>query len=306
MTASVAGAFLGGLLTLFAPCSALLLPAFFSYAFSSPRLLVARTGIFYLGLLTTLVPLGVAAGGLGHALRSHAVLVTNIGAGAIIALGIALALGFSFSLPGSARLTKRQGASDAAGSGAATSGGGGAATSAAVYLLGALYGLAGAGCAGPILGGVLFLAGLGGQPSYGALLLAVYGAGMALPLLLLAVGWGRLEPHARKWLRPRPVRILGRKTTLGQVVTGLVMIALGALLFFSRGTTLLPGLFDSGSLISLESEAAASATALPNWLVLALLVTFTALLVVVAHPGKQKAAQPARYKVAPTQIQLDG
>lgn len=283
MTASVAGAFAGGVLTLLAPCSALLLPAFFAYAFSSPRLLVARTGIFYLGLLATLVPLGTAAGGLGLALRSHAGAINNVGSLALVLLGAAMALGFSFGLPGARRLAKRHEA-EAAASGAQGGGGGGAATSAAVFLLGALYGLAGAGCAGPILGGVLFLAGLGGQPSYGALLLAIYGAGMALPLLLMAVAWRRFEPFARRWLRPKPVKVLGRSTTRGQVITGVVMMALGGLLFFSRGTTLLPGLVDTGHLIDLESNVAASLTPLPNWLVLALLVAVTVLLVLLSHP----------------------
>lgn len=53
-------AFLGGLLALLSPCSALLLPAFFAYSIDSPTRLVARTGVFYLGLATTLVLLGAA------------------------------------------------------------------------------------------------------------------------------------------------------------------------------------------------------------------------------------------------------
>lgn len=300
MTASVAGAFAGGVLTLLAPCSALLLPAFFAYAFASPRLLVARTGIFYLGLLATLVPLGTAAGGLGLALRSHTDTINAVGAFALLLLGASLALGFSFALPGARRLAKHQEGAATTPSGQG-SGGGGAATSAGVFLLGALYGLAGAGCAGPILGGVLFLAGLGGQPSYGALLLAIYGAGMALPLLLMAVAWRRFEPFARRWLRPKPITVLGRATTRGQVITGAVMVALGVLLYFSRGTTLLPGLVDTGRLIDIESNVAASVTPLPNWLVLALLVATTVLLVLLAHPrgvggATQGAARTASQK----------
>ncbi|HSL37639.1 MAG TPA: cytochrome c biogenesis protein CcdA, partial [Arthrobacter sp.] len=65
MDIGYAGAFLGGVLTLLSPCSALLLPAFFAYAFSTKSRLVARTGLFYLGLLSTLVPLGIFAGVLG-------------------------------------------------------------------------------------------------------------------------------------------------------------------------------------------------------------------------------------------------
>lgn len=56
---SALAAFLGGVLSLLSPCSALLLPAFFAYAFQSPEQLVGRTLVFYLGLCATLVPLGM-------------------------------------------------------------------------------------------------------------------------------------------------------------------------------------------------------------------------------------------------------
>jgi cytochrome c biogenesis protein CcdA len=49
-------AFLGGVLSLLSPCSALLVPAFFAYAFQSRRRLLAKTVVFYVGLATTLVP----------------------------------------------------------------------------------------------------------------------------------------------------------------------------------------------------------------------------------------------------------
>jgi cytochrome c biogenesis protein CcdA len=39
-----------GTLSLLSPCSALLLPSFFAYAFASRTALMARTGVFYLGL----------------------------------------------------------------------------------------------------------------------------------------------------------------------------------------------------------------------------------------------------------------
>jgi cytochrome c biogenesis protein CcdA len=57
-------AFLGGLLALISPCSALLLPSFFAYAFGGPTRMLARTGVFYLGLVIVLVPLGAGSGGL--------------------------------------------------------------------------------------------------------------------------------------------------------------------------------------------------------------------------------------------------
>ena len=60
MAVGFAGAFLGGLAALLSPCAAMLLPSFFAYAFGSSRTkLLGRTGLFYVGLLITLVPLGL-------------------------------------------------------------------------------------------------------------------------------------------------------------------------------------------------------------------------------------------------------
>jgi len=56
---SYLAAFFGGVLSLLSPCSALLLPTFFAYAFQARKGLLAKTTIFYVGLATTLVPLGM-------------------------------------------------------------------------------------------------------------------------------------------------------------------------------------------------------------------------------------------------------
>ena len=58
---SFAAAFAGGVLSLLAPCSALLLPAFFAYAFTSRTELFGRTLLFLAGLCTVFVPLGLGA-----------------------------------------------------------------------------------------------------------------------------------------------------------------------------------------------------------------------------------------------------
>src|SRR5690625_3097340 len=88
MEIGLLGAFLGGILTLLSPCSAMLLPAFFSYAFTGPKELVARTGVFYLGLVTTLAPLGVLAGTLGAFVNEHRFTFVTIASIIVIALGV--------------------------------------------------------------------------------------------------------------------------------------------------------------------------------------------------------------------------
>ena len=81
-------------------------------------------------------------------------------------------------------------------------------------------------CAGPILGAVLTLALGQGSAPRAAVLLAAYGAGMVIPLLLLTVLWDRLGPRSRAVLRGRGVTVAGRTLHTTTLLTGLLIIAL--------------------------------------------------------------------------------
>src|SRR5829696_457697 len=189
---SYLAAFFGGVLSLLSPCSALLLPAFFAYAFQSNRKLLAKTSIFYLGLATTLVPLGMgiaAVSRLVYGQRSTLILVSGV---LIIALGVLQLLGRGFELGPLSRLSGRARGTSAG----------------STFALGAIYGFAGF-CSGPILGAVLTVAASSGEVVRGAGLLAAYALGMAAPLFLLAALWDRFGLGGRPWLRGREIR-LGR------------------------------------------------------------------------------------------------
>src|SRR5918911_3582603 len=94
---SLLASFLGGLLSLLSPCSALLLPAFFAYAFQSRVRLVGRTAVFYLGLCATLVPLGMGISSLSALVYGHrGTLITGSGL-VIIAFGVLQSLGGGFA-----------------------------------------------------------------------------------------------------------------------------------------------------------------------------------------------------------------
>lgn len=230
------GAFLGGVLSLLSPCSALLVPAFFAYAFADRVRLLLRTGIFYLGLATTLVPMGVAAGSVGAVLNRHRSVVVLVGGLLMMALGAAQIFGFGFGSSAAQRLSGRIRISSAL----------------SVYLLGSVYGLAGF-CAGPLLGSVLTMAMTGASPAYGGLLLAIYALGMALPLFLIAAFWDRFDLGRRRWLRGRPVRLGSLEAHSTTLVSGLVFIGLGALFLATDGTGSL------GGLIGLDAQFAAQA-----------------------------------------------
>ncbi|MEU7281214.1 cytochrome c biogenesis CcdA family protein [Streptomyces sp. NPDC045431] len=244
-------ALLGGLLALLSPCSALLLPAFFAYSVDSPGRLLARTGIFYAGLATTLVPLGAAGSVAGRLFYGHRDLLVAVGGWLIIALGVAQVVGLGFA---SRRLAEASGRIRPV-------------SAVSVYALGLVYGLAGF-CAGPILGSVLTVAALGGNPVYGGLLLAVYALGMAVPLFLLAVFWERWDLGRRTWLRGRALRV-GRFTLHStSVLSGLFFVALGVLFLAFDGTTALPGLLPVDDSYALETRVAALGRAVPDWALL--------------------------------------
>ncbi|MFD8991330.1 cytochrome c biogenesis CcdA family protein [Streptomyces goshikiensis] len=246
-------ALLGGLLALLSPCSALLLPAFFAYSIDSASRLLARTGIFYAGLASTLVPLGAAGSYAGRFFHSHRDALVLAGGWLIIVLGIAQILGLGFA---SRRLSELSGRIRPT-------------TALSVYALGAVYGLAGF-CAGPILGSVLTVAAVSGSPVYGGLLLAVYALGMAVPLFVLALLWERFELGKRRWLRGRPLGVGRLELHTTSLLSGLFFITLGALFLVYDGASALPGLLDVDDSYAVEQRVRSLTGAVPDWALLAL------------------------------------
>lgn len=276
MDIGLLAAFVGGLLTLLSPCSAMLLPAFFSYAFAGPAELFARTGVFYLGLATTLVPLGVLAGTLGAFVNEHRFTFVTVASVVVIVLGAVMLLNLPVPFLGR---------------GAAATG----TSVAAVYALGTVYGLAGV-CAGPLLGAVLTVAAVSGNALSGGVLLMVFAAGMAVPLLFLAWLWGRF-PYVQRLARPREV-VIGRwRNTVTGIIGGLLTVAVGVLLLATSGTTDLAGLLGATQQAALEGTVLRELSRVPDWMVLvaALVVAVGGWLVVraVRTDGSKASSQSA-------------
>lgn len=224
-----AGAVLGGILSLLSPCSVLLLPAFFAIAFDDARTTIMRVGLFGLGLLVTLMPLGVAAGSVGALLQQNRTLLVWSAAIGVILLGVAQIAGVRLPMIGPR--------------------GGSSSSPLGVFLLGTVYGVANV-CAGPVLGTVLTVAASRGEPLYGGLLLAAYAGGMLVPLLVLALAWRRFGSAIRKALRPREIRIGAWRNTVVVVISGFVSIAIGIVLLVTDGTANL------GSVLGATDQAA--------------------------------------------------
>ncbi|MFF1462161.1 cytochrome c biogenesis CcdA family protein [Streptomyces sp. NPDC058330] len=266
-------ALLGGLLALVSPCSALLLPAFFAYSLDTTSRLLARTGIFYAGLATTLVPLGAAGSLAGRFFYGHRDALV-LGAGwLIIGLGLAQIVGLGFASRRIAELSGRIRPT----------------TALSVYALGAVYGLAGF-CAGPILGSVLTVAAVSGSPVYGGLLLAVYALGMAVPLFVLALLWERFDLGRRSWLRGRTLRLGRLRLHSTSMLSGLFFIALGTLFLVYDGTTALPGLLDVDDSFAVERWAQRLGERVPDAVALGA-VAAVALLVVGVQTWRRRGAR---------------
>jgi cytochrome c biogenesis protein CcdA len=216
--ASFLASFLGGVLSLLSPCSALLLPAFFAYAFQSLGELVRMTDVFYLGLCATLVPHGMCISAVSSLVYGHRSTLITVSGLVIIALGVIQALGGGFSFGPIERLR----------------GGIKGSSLVATFSLGAVYGFAGF-CSGPILGAVLTVAATSGSALRGAGLLATYAAGMAAPLFLMALLWDRLDLGRRRWLRGREISLGALRLHTTNLLSGLMFVTIGVLFLVSEG-----------------------------------------------------------------------
>ena len=257
---SFLASFLGGLLSLLSPCSALLLPAFFAYAFQSRFELVWRTGVFFLGLVATLVPLGMglaAVSTLVYGYRGTLILVSGL---VIIALGVVQIAGRGFSFVPS------------------RFGGVNGDSVVSTFALGAVYGFAGF-CSGPILGAVLTVAASSGSPIYGAGLLATYAAGMAAPLFGIALLWDRFDLGHRRWLRGREIQLSGGVSVHStNLVSGVMFILLGTVFIVFQGTSALEGFYAANGATDLAFAAERWVNGLAESAPIAVMLAFAALL----------------------------
>jgi cytochrome c biogenesis protein CcdA len=263
-------------LSLLSPCSALLLPAFFAYAFGGGGELVKKIGIFYLGLAATFVPLGIGISAVSALFYGHRSTLILASGALTIAFGVLQLRGRGFTL---SRLRGRIRGEDAG----------------AVFSLGAVYGFAGF-CSGPILGAVLTVAAASGEALRGALLLAAYAAGMAAPLFLMALFWDRLDLGSR-WLRGREISFGRLRLHTTNLVSGAKFILLGTLFIAYEGTSALSGFYESNGATDLafaaEQRADEVARGVPEMPLLAGLAAFLTVLLLRSRRSGSKDASSA-------------
>jgi cytochrome c-type biogenesis protein len=133
---------------------------------------VAGTALFVLGFSAVFATEGVAFGGLGSVLRTHVAGLTQILGGFTIILGLLFA-GVFDRFPVTGRIIRPSVRPRAGLAGAP--------------VLGVLFGLSWTPCIGPTLSVVMGLALTSGTAVRGALLMFVYGLGLGIPFLIVAL-----------------------------------------------------------------------------------------------------------------------
>jgi cytochrome c-type biogenesis protein len=215
---SLVVAFAAGFLSFLAPCVLPLVPGYLSAvsAVEADRLgepgnarRVVRASLpFVAGFTGVFVLLGTAAALVGGSLAGDQFLLEQISGFVLVVFGLA----FMGLLPWPERLL---------GAGLLQ----GARRRGSTVLLGGAFAVCAAPCIGPVLAAILVLAGSSGTVLAGALQLAVYSLGLAVPFVLAGALFTRAM-GAFRWLRDHYRAI--------QVVSGAIMVALGLLLFFGR------------------------------------------------------------------------
>lgn len=198
-------AFTAGLASFLAPCVVPLVPTYVSFisgvSFSQlskesnhryTSVVLLNSLLYILGFSFVFVLLGISASALGSILLANRVELLKIGGIFIILFGLFTLGVFSkftffqregqFQLPWSLRRVKYLGP----------------------FLMGTTFALAWTPCVGPILGAILALAATSQNLASGGLLLFVYGLGISLPFLIIALTIGssykllkRLGPYLK-------------------------------------------------------------------------------------------------------------
>lgn len=176
-------AFVAGVLSFLSPCVLPLVPSYLAYVGGSSqarrRVLMSNSLLFIVGFALVFVALGASASLLGSLLRGNKDVLTMVGGVIVIFFGLVM-LGV-IKLPWLYRDSRPQFRGDTQ-------------TPWGALLLGMAFAAGWTPCIGPILGGILTLAGASGTLAQGVGLLAVYSIGLGVPFLLAAL---LFEPFMR-------------------------------------------------------------------------------------------------------------
>jgi cytochrome c-type biogenesis protein len=213
VTPTLGVAFAAGLLSFLSPCVLPLVPTYLAYIGGSgaaKRALLLRNALlFVLGFSLVFIAMGASASALGSLLRDYRSELMVVGG--IIVIGFGLVMLGIVRVPFLYRDTRRPMGEDVQPQ-----------TPWGALALGSAFGFAWTPCIGPVLGGILTVAGASGTLATGVGLLAVYSLGLAIPFLLAAIA---IDPFLRVSRGIRPyLRWVERVAGVLLVVIGLLMV----------------------------------------------------------------------------------
>jgi cytochrome c biogenesis protein CcdA len=218
ITTSLIVSFIAGLAALFAPCCiTVLLPSYLGSIFREKRQVILMTLVFFFGILTVFLPLGLGVSVLAVIFREYHNFIFTIGGLFLTGLGLSILLQKKFSLPFHVNPTLKEH------------------NAASVYVLGIFSGIATTCCA-PVLAGALALAALPGSIFWGGLYTVMYVLGMVSPLFLIAVFLDKVDFTKRlmRVRKPWEYSFFGRKVsiTISDLVAGVMFLGMGLLIIY--------------------------------------------------------------------------
>lgn len=211
----ILAALAAGIVSFLSPCVLPLVPGYLSAVTgvstaelerASWRSVLGPSLLFVASFSAVFIVLGLTATALGSLLAEHKDLLTKVSGVLIIAMGVLFV-----SAPFVPRLNREwrvDALLDRAGRGGPV-------------IAGLAFAIAWTPCIGPTLGAILTAASLTASVGKGALLLAVYSAGLAIPFLLTALAFSRMTTA---------FAVVKRHYALIVAVGGVVLIAMGVLI----------------------------------------------------------------------------
>src|SRR3989338_1625728 len=209
---SLIAAFVAGVAALFAPCCiTVLLPSYLGNIFREKYKIFFMTFVFFLGVATVFLPIGLGASFLAQAFSKYHNIVFSVGGIFLVVLGITMLLGKKFSTPISVRDGMKKHVSS-------------------IYVLGIFSAIATTCCA-PVLAGVLTLSMASGTIVWGVLYTLAYVLGMTLPLFIIAAFLDKTNltekfTGAKKTVAMR-LGSFNWQITVSELISGLIFLLMG-------------------------------------------------------------------------------
>jgi len=223
---SLFAAFGAGILSFVSPCVLPLVPGYISYVSgvsfdqmqaadaasrsATRRQMLITSLAFVLGFSLVFVSLGASATAIGHLLRHQKSIFEKIAGAIIVVFGLHLTGVFRIKwLDKDTRVqTSRRPASPLG-----------------AFVVGIAFAFGWTPCIGPILGGILAIAGSKNSVGEGVLLLAIYSAGLGIPFLATSVAIDRFFVASAR---------IRRYYKAIELVAGMLLVVLGVLIFTNR------------------------------------------------------------------------